>query len=142
VTYCTKQLLIDRFGEPALVAATDRADEPTGTIDEAAVARAIADTEAVIDGYVGVRYALPLTDVPTIVTDLALAIAIYRLHPAAAGEKITADYREAMKQLREIGEGKIKLTAAGLESAGSGDGGVTVTETERPFTNEKMKGWI
>lgn len=142
MAYCTQDQLIERFGAATLIAATDREAEPTGTIDAAAVTRAIADTDAVIDGYVGVRYALPLSETPTIVVDLALTIAVYKLHAAVAGEKITADYRDAIKQLRDIADGKIKLGVAGIESASSGGETVVTNEPERPFDNSTMKSWI
>src|SRR5690606_6605607 len=48
------------FRRPLLVALTDRAEVATGEIDQDVVDRALADTDAMIDGYIAARYALPL----------------------------------------------------------------------------------
>ena len=77
----TLQQLTDRYGARMLVAITDRAESPTGLVDPEVVARTLADTDAMIDGYLAVRYRLPLASVPALVTDLAQMIAIWKLHP-------------------------------------------------------------
>ena len=73
--YATLDQLTERFGERMLVQLTDRASPPAGTVDADVVARALADTAAVIDGYLAGRYVLPLAQTPPLLADLALAIA-------------------------------------------------------------------
>jgi hypothetical protein len=55
-----------------------------------------------IDGYLAGRYQLPLTEVPPLVVDLAQVIAIYKLHPFEPDPKISNDYNQALKTLRDI----------------------------------------
>lgn len=142
MSYIALQQLIDRFGERLLIQLTDRDNPPAGVIDEAVVVRALADTDAVIDGYLAGRYALPLTETPPLVADLAQAIAIYKLHPYAADPKIEQDYKDAIAALGRISTGVIKLPIAGIEPQSSGSAGVEAIDRERPLTPESMQGFI
>lgn len=142
MTYATLQQLIDRFGEQTLIACTDRGVAAQGEIDIAAVDRALADTDATINSRVGIRYRLPLDPVPTQVTDLAQAIAIYKLHVFAPDPKIKDDYLDAMRTLREIADGVAKLDAAGIEPSSSGASGVQYIDRDRPLSPESMTGFI
>ncbi|KAK0349325.1 hypothetical protein LTR94_033593, partial [Friedmanniomyces endolithicus] len=64
MTYATQAMLVKRFGERQLVQLTDRGEVPTGQIDADLVAQELANTDAVINGYVGNRYRLPLDPTP------------------------------------------------------------------------------
>lgn len=142
MTYTTLQQLTDRFGEDLLIRVTDRAAVATETIDTDVVDRALADTDAMIDGYLAGRYALPMATTPPMVTDLAQVIAIYKLHVYQPDEKIERDYEHAIKQLRDIANGMIKLPVAGVDAPGTGGTGARVTDRERPMTENNLKGFI
>lgn len=142
MSYATIELLIERHGEPMLVQLTDRGDVPTGAIAAQIVARAIADTDAVIDGYLAGRYSLPLSDTPPLLTDLALSICIYKLHPMEAPTRVDQDYRDALASLAKIAIGTIKLPIADAEPASSGAAGVEIVDRDRDFTPENMRGFI
>lgn len=142
MTYATLDQLKNRFGDDLLIRTTDRATPPTGLIDVSIVDQALADTDAVIDGYLEARYALPVTVVPTQLVDLALSIAIYKLHIYSADDKITDDYKDALRALREIAKGDIRLTIAGKPAANNGASGVRITDRKRPFTNTNLKDFI
>lgn len=142
MTYATLAGLSDRYGADVLVQITDRATPPAGAIDQGVVDRALADTDAVIDAALAVRYRLPLATVPAMVADLALAIAIYKLHRFTPEEKIGKDYDQALKDLRELATGAKKLDVAGIEPTSSGAGGVVAIDRERPLTPETMTGFI
>lgn len=143
MTYCTLAQLTDRYSAAFLIELSiGRSDTPPTEPDEALFNRAIADADALIDGYLKVRYALPIAgDAPPLLTDLALKVAIYNAHANVVGEKIRQDYQDALKQLSQISIGNIKLDIAGSEPASSGAGGVRITDRERPFTAENMKGY-
>lgn len=141
--YCTLAQLTDRFGEQMLLQLADRAVPPAGEVEEAIVGRAIADTGAVIDGYLAGRYQLPIAgDVPALLVDLALIIAIYKLHTYTPDQKIIDDYNGALKQLRDLSTGTIKLAVAGVEPEVSGAGGVETIDRDRDLTPENLKGFI
>jgi phage gp36-like protein len=142
MTYATADQLTERYGEQMLVAATDRGAVPTGAPDAATIARALASADAVIDGFLASRYALPLAEVPPLLADIAQAIAIFRLHPYATDPKLKEDHADAMRMLRDIADGRVRLSLAGIEAPGTGDTGAQFTDRERPMTEASMKGFI
>lgn len=140
--YSTLEQLTDRHGQRALVALTDRDETPTDAIDTDVVDRAIEDADAVIDGYVGRRYQLPLAAVPALITDLSQAIAIWKLHRFEPPGKVKTDYEDAIRTLRDISSGSIVLDVEGEEPEGTEGGGVRITDRERPLTAANLKGFI
>jgi phage gp36-like protein len=142
VDYCTQVELESRYGTALLVEISDRSDAASSTIDVSLITRAIADAAALIDGYLAGRYALPLATIPALVTDLAQRIAIYYAHTNVASDKIARDYEAALRQLKDIASGLIKLDAGGAEPAGSGASEVRTNEPERPLSAATMKGFV
>lgn len=142
MSYASLAILTDRYGEQTLVSVTDRGDVPTGLIDIATVERALTDTDAVIDGYLADRYTLPMASTPPLIADLAQAIAIYKLHVYTPNDKIVEDYKNALRQLEQIGKGVIRLSVEGVTAAETGGSGARMTDRERPFTAANLKGFI
>lgn len=142
MTYATQTQLTQRFGAAMLVNLTDRAEVASGMIDADVIDRALADTDAMIDGYLAPRYILPLAEVPPLLADVAMQIAIYKLHVTEPDPKIAKDYDTALKMLRDIGSGVVRLSAAGVEPAGANANGVVVTDRARPFNAADMTGFI
>lgn len=142
MSYATLQQLIDRYGARMLVGLSDRGELATGEIDLDVVDRALADADALIDGYLAGRYAMPLASTPPLVVDIAQRIAIWNLHTSATDDKIEADYKDARATLKDIATGAVRLPVAGVEPASSGASGVVTTDRDRPFTNANLKGFI
>ncbi|MEZ5752855.1 MAG: DUF1320 domain-containing protein [Paracoccaceae bacterium] len=142
MTYATLQGLTDRFGADTIERLSDHASPPAGAIDEAVVDRALADTDGLIDGYLRARYVTPLAEVPPQIVDLALSIAIYKLHRWEPDKKIRTDYEDALRALRDIAAGTILLTASTVAPTPTGGTGARVTDRERPFTPENLTGFI
>lgn len=118
MTYCTQQNMIDRFGVEELIELTDR--EQLGEIGQAVLDAAIADATADIDMYLAVRYTLPLTTVPAVLTRLACDIARFYLYGNNVPEHIGDRNKAALDLLQSIARGDIDL-AVGQDSGGSGD---------------------
>lgn len=142
MSYATQADLVDRFGINMMLMLADRDDPPAGEIDAAVVARALADADAAIDGYLKGRYLLPLATTPPLVRDLAQAIAVYKLHRDTVSEKVRRDYEDAIKSLRDISNGVIRLDVAGVEPDSSGASGVQFSDRPRDMTPDNMKGFI
>lgn len=143
MAYCTLDQLNDRFGPATLVALTDRADVPTGEVDIDVLNRAISEADALIDGYLAARYALPLASTPPLLVSLALDITLWRLHLGEPSSKVKADFDAALRSLRDIASGTIRIPeATGLEPAAPGTSGVIVTDRTRPFNADDMTGFI
>ncbi|NOR62158.1 MAG: DUF1320 domain-containing protein [Rhodobacteraceae bacterium] len=129
--------LTARIGEETLIELSDRASPPAGGVDAA-----LADADALIDGYLATSYTLPLSASQTLVVTLAEAITIYKLYTFAAPERAESDYRDAIKSLEKIAEGKIKLTAAGAEPSSSGGSGVKSCDRKPEMTRNNMGAFI
>ncbi len=142
MSYATQIQLTERYGERMLIALTDRGDVATGLIDTSVVDQALAEADAMIDGYLQGRYALPLATTPVLVADIAQTLAIWKLHTTAADPKIEQDYKEAMRSLRDIASGLISLSVAGVQPATTGATGARITDRERPMSADQMKGFI
>lgn len=140
--YTTQANLVKHFGERMLIALTDRGSVASGAIDTAVVDEAIAGTDALIDGYLAGRYALPLAMTPRLIAELAEDIAIWKLHTSDPDPKIERDYSDAVRTLKDIASGTIRLDVAGTEPASTGGTGVRITDRERPLTAKNLKGFI
>lgn len=142
MSYVTLTQLADRYGERMLVRLTDRGEVSTGQIDMDVTDRALADTDAVIDGHVAARYALPMARIPALLTDVAAAVAIYKLHTHDPDAKITRDHEAAMATLRQIARGEVRLDVEGTAPAGTGGSGARTTDRDRPMTASTLKGYV
>lgn len=92
--------------EPADIAVADDA--------LARITAAVAQAEALIDGYLVKRgYAVPLANVPLLVTGWTRDIARYYLHKdrlsSEGTDPILRGYRDALKLLQQIVDGKFSL---------------------------------
>jgi phage gp36-like protein len=139
MTYATQQDLIDRFGEAQLKQVADR-DGDDG-LDPDVVAKALADADAEIDGYIGVRYELPLASTPARLVTIACDIAFYRLHPAGVPEDVRQRYYDARSFLLDVAKGLALLDVAGDEPDDAGDGVVQHTGPARAFSRDSLKGF-
>tara|TARA_R110001583_G_scaffold63498_2_gene185820 strand:- start:1417 stop:1821 length:405 start_codon:yes stop_codon:yes gene_type:complete len=117
--YITLEDLTARFSVHEILAL---ADDGTGEIDDAEVARAIEDASGEIDSYVaGGGYTVPLAPVPKIVQSYACDIARYRLYDDAATEQVTKRYDDAIKFLRAVAKGDVKLGIGAPAAPSVGD---------------------
>jgi len=142
MTYATQQQMIDRYGTSALVMLTDRAEFATGVIDAAMIDRALADADATIDGYLARHYALPLAVVPPQLPPIAQALAYWSLHLTEPDGKTKADYDTALRMLKDIADGRVRLAVAGTEPQTTAASGVRMTDSSRPLSAGSMKGFI
>lgn len=138
MAYATAAELDARFGAEELVARTDRLG--AGVPDAAAIARALADAEAEIDGYVAARYRLPLPAVPPVLTRIACDIARYRLWQDAASEEVRERYQDARRLLEAIARGLVSLGLA-EEDRPQPELAAARSGAEPLFTRDATRGW-
>jgi len=112
--YATQSDMTTLFGEREVIQITDRA--LLGVIDTAVLADALELASDEIDGYIGGRYALPLSSSPRLLSRVCCDIARYRLLGADAQETEPARnrYRDAIRLLEQVRDGKMTL---GLDPA-------------------------
>jgi phage gp36-like protein len=141
MSYTTVQLMIDRFGEDELILLTDR--DNTGGIDDSVLQTAIADASAVMDSYIGRRYAVPLqAPVPDVVSVHAADLARCQLYDSDQVEKVEKRCDRVFKWLDGVAAGRIMLP--GIEPLVDGAAGAVIgTRRTAVFTDacvDKMPG--
>jgi phage gp36-like protein len=138
--YATPADMKSRFPEKDLKELTDVNGQ---TIDDARLARALADASDEIDGYLMGRYKLPLEQIPRSLGLYACDIAMYRiqaLRPKNDIEDAKDRYDSAIRYLKDVSKGAVNLA---LNDAGQPaeqtDGPIVVT-ADRNFTRTSMRG--
>ncbi len=117
---------------PEEIAGADRARER--------IEQASTEADALIDGYLGKRYTLPLANAPGILTTWARAIVRYKLHgdrlSTEGNDPIVRDYKDALKFLEQIAAGKFSLGIEDPSSQGNGLGEVRIDPGKKVFGRE------
>lgn len=109
--YATQSDLAARFGEAELLQQTDLTG--TDAINGQAVADALTDASALIDGYVSARYSLPLAVVPGLLVGVCCDLARYALYIEAVPPIVQQRRDQAIATLRDISLGKLRLDVGG-----------------------------
>ena len=127
MAYCTQQNLVDRFGLQEMIQLTDI--DNLGVINTLVLNQAIADADAVINGYLSGRYSLPLASPPAVLTRMACDIVRYYLNDDNVTDQVKRRFDEAIKLLEQVAKGIISL---GLDSQGE-----TVAQTSQIEINSQ-----
>lgn len=142
MTYATQADLVERFGAAELAQLTDEA--AGAAINAATVAQALADAAAEIDGYLGARYALPLTTVPPLLERVACDIARYYLFDERVSEAVKMRYLGAVSLLKSLSAGSVTLglaAAAPVPEAAAGAVTVRVATRARTFDADTLASY-
>lgn len=140
MTYASQQNLTDRFGEDELIQLSDRAN--TGLINSTVVARALADADAEINGYLSTRYTLPLSSVPEVLVVIACNIARYRLDNRDPREDIVTRYKDAIKYLKDVASGEGSLGVDSSNARPATNNSVQMSSTKPVFRRADSEGFI
>ena len=134
--YATLQDLVDRFGYEQLAQLSDR--DAGAVIDEVVVGRALADADAEIDGYLAALYALPLTAVPALLVRMACDLARYRLFGDRVTEQVRQLYTDAVRDLKAIAGGAIKIDGAASLAPSSASTTIKVSAPAPIFSSDGL----
>jgi phage gp36-like protein len=136
MAYTSQSALNSRFGQAEIDSLLDRNRE--GTPDTAALAAVIRDADALIDGYIGGKYTLPLVFVPDLLANLSADIVRFRLYDAQAPEEVRRRYEDALAVLKGIASGEVVLPP-GVNGAVAAQAITLVGySAERVFTEETL----
>ncbi|MEX3629862.1 MAG: phage protein Gp36 family protein [Burkholderia sp.] len=124
MSYATLADMQARFPERDLRAVTD---ENNQAIDPVRVQRALDDASAEIDGYLAMRYTLPLVDVvlltplatPAVLVRACCDIAMYdmqTLRPLSDIKDARQRYEDCLKMLTLMGRGDVQIIGAQLRN--------------------------
>jgi phage gp36-like protein len=144
MTYASASDMIARYPNRDLVQLTNE-DPGATTVNAAVLEQALADASAEIDGYLGGRFTLPLSDPPAVLARLASDIAMYRLQalrPLHDVADARQRYDDAIAMLVRVAAGELTLGvgANGLETAAAKNA-EQVQGPARTFSRDTMKGF-
>lgn len=139
MAYVTQADLDKRFG-PEIAQLVDRNND--GTPDPGVFDMAAQDADAQINGYLGSRYALPLSPVPDLVKELAADITRYELWDDKAPEEVRKRYEDAIARLKDIAKGLIVLPGADGAPVEAVVGTMAYTERTRQFTDDTLADFV
>jgi len=140
--YCTRDDLIKAFGERELITLTARqSGSALNAIDDAVLARAIADAAGEIDGYISRRYGQRFVgaDVPANLTRIACDITRYRLYDDATLETVRQRYEDAIAFLRAVAAGRASLGDAETDDENAFR--VLATSADRRFDQNALSDY-
>ncbi|MDA8428935.1 MAG: DUF1320 domain-containing protein [Geobacteraceae bacterium] len=104
---------------------------------------AIANADAVIDGYSSGRYVVPFNPVPAIIAKCSLDIAIYNLYARRVEtmpEVRDKNYVNTLKLLQSISKGDVNLGATATAPASDSARNATAVSQPRQFTRDTLRG--
>lgn len=140
MAYSVRDDIIDALPLDDLIALTD--DDGLGMVNDAVLARAIADADSLIDAYCEGRYQLPLNPVPAIIRRLSVDFAIYNLYSRRAVDMPdgrSAAHKNGLEFLEKVAARQISLGAAGGQAAETPVPGM-VAGNDRLFSRNRLRG--
>lgn len=140
--YATLADLIARTGADEILQVADR--DFDGVADADVVASALASADETINGYLAVRFSIPLVTVPELVAKWAVSIARYHLHRNGPPDYVVRDYNLALAELKDAAAGRMAIPdAAGLQpKTTSAAGQVLSTSDDQVFDGCAFEGWL
>lgn len=106
------------------------------------VEQKLADAATIIDGYVAVKYGdRSGAAVPALLNKIACDIAFYELHRSMPPEKVKDQRDQAMKMLRDIAAGTLKIDEGVVDAIPSRPGAIIHTGETRIFGRSNMESY-
>lgn len=140
MTYATEADLVLRFGADEIAQYSNTGLE--GGVDNARVLQVLTDTDALINGYLASRYAIPLSTVPDILVGFACDIARYLLTRLPT-DQMAERKKAAVRWLELVAKGDLSLgvDAEGQQPAESA-GGAKAVGSPRTFSKERLGDFL
>lgn len=139
MAYCTRANLVDRFSETEIADLLDGNND--GQDDQQKLPSRVQDAEALINGYLGTQYAVPITGtVPQAIVFIACDIVRYLLWDKRASEEVRNRYNDAVARLKDYSRGIMILPELDKPATNT-TGGVDYYAEERVFTRDSLSGF-
>ncbi|GEC88598.1 MULTISPECIES: gp436 family protein [Brevibacillus] len=125
-------------------------DDGTGEINWDIVTKMIQEASAEVDAFLAMRYTLPLSPVPPILSKLTLDITLYNLFSRRGIDESSADgvivtrYNNAVRMLEKIAAGSMEIIPPTSDTGGeapSSSHSMSYQTAPRIFSREQMKGY-
>lgn len=130
--YCSEAAFAERFG-------SGERDALLSSDAGMLYASAAADADALVDGYIGSRYTLPLAAVPAFIVAIAADLTRYELYEEAPTKEVIERRKMAIDMLKDIRDGKILLPGA---TSNTPTAGIAVAASERTFSDTVLGNFM
>lgn len=141
MAYCTQDDIERLIPSEDLAVLTSEGGGP----DEAVVADCIAKADAEIDGYLGIRYQVPLSPVPDLIKAISVDLAIYNLHKRRpllpTPETCRQSYVDRISFLKSVVAGNATVGASAAEPPAVSQDVVEIGSGDRVFSRDSLKGF-
>jgi phage gp36-like protein len=138
MAYCSAQDLHDRMTAARLDAMLPEATQA------ALLTAIITRASDRIDGYLSARFTVPVP-ASGYMQDIALALCEYEVYRRSSApaipEKIRQAYEDAIKDLKELADGKRGIGGATPATADANPTGITITSDDTVLTTAGMANW-
>jgi len=141
MAYTALDNIVNQISENTVIQLTD--DYQSEAVDGERVDEAIANADAIIDGYCSTRYVVPFNPVPAIIAKCALDIAIYNLYARRVEvmpEVRDKNYNNAIKLLQAISKGDVNLGATVTAPKAEATRTAAASSQPRQFTRDTLRG--
>ena len=105
MAYADTDRMVEVFGLDEMLQLTDAETDALSETDAAKIRTALEDASALIDGYVRVRYSLPLNPPPALLVRVCCDIARFYLYRDKPTDTVKEAYRQWLDILKQISTG-------------------------------------
>lgn len=141
MAYADTDRMVEVFGLDEMLQLTDAETDALSETDAAKIRTALEDASALIDGYVRVRYSLPLNPPPALLVRVCCDIARFYLYRDKPTDTVKDAYRQWLDILKQISMGTYQLSnEAGQVPMSAGDV-VLMGGEDRIYNHKNLTGF-
>lgn len=108
--YATPDDMLERYSKLTLIKLTNKEDDfSVNDIDLTVLTAALNTASSMIDGYLAVRYTLPLTTESPMLVQCCCVITRYNLESGKATDQAVEQYKAAVKWLQDVSKGVVQI---------------------------------
>lgn len=147
MAYCEVQDLYDALNEKAVTRMAKDESTDMEEIIEARIDAMIAKAGERVDGYLRGRYALPITNIPGILKDLCVDIALYFLATrkgiaeSSVEANLVTKYKDALGYLKDVQSGKADIGIVDDDGNNTPQSAVGYKSPSKTFTDDFFRGF-
>lgn len=141
--YATQEDMLKRYSMLTLIKLTNKEDDFSASeIDQAVLESALTTASSMIDGYLAVRYTLPLSTESLMLEQCCCVIARYNLESGVATDQATEQYKAAVKWLQDVSKGVVQLGPGTDGETPEGTDTAMVESAGSVWARSRAKGFI
>lgn len=140
--YATPDDMKKRYSLLTLVKLTNKDNDYANEIDNTVLCTALATASNMIDGYLAVRYTLPLSTENLMLGECCCVIARYNMEAGVATEQASLQYKSAVRWLQDVSKGVVQLGPGTDGSEPDSNDSALMESAGSVFARDHSKGFI